>query len=211
MKGLTSATLPATTVVTNIPAPVWREGKSKMTLNRFLSKTFTLVVRFLWTWGHAYQTRPRQPGRQCEDEKMLQWRWRCLELRYQEPEMSRPQHRRQSRKMCSPTWKIDLSKHLWWFRSQTAANQNKVSTSGGRGVQWKQIKDTATLWVRCRQVEMADRLGQKLEETQEKIKIAVIRNAISYYTFLRTFTLQRAASGKVSSRKCACVQCVKWE
>lgn len=28
---------------------------------------------------------------------------------------------------------------------------------------WMQIKDTATLWERCRQVQMAERLGQKLQ------------------------------------------------
>lgn len=45
----------------------------------------------------AYQIRLPQPAQQCVGWRKLQWRWRCQELHYQEPETSHPQHKHQSR------------------------------------------------------------------------------------------------------------------
>lgn len=47
---------------------------------------------------------------------------------------------------------------------KNSMSNSKVRNSGVGAVHYMQIKDTATLWVRCRQVEMAERLGQKLQE-----------------------------------------------
>lgn len=44
-------------------------------------------------------------------------------------------------------------------------------------VQWTQIKDTATLWERRRHVEMAERLGQKLQR-ERKSKLEIILQTV---------------------------------
>lgn len=109
-KGLTSATLPATTVVTNIPAPgkANRLSHLKVFLNLFTYRCERVRVC-------AYQIRLRQPTPLCAGGKMLQWHWRCQELHYQEPEMSHPDHRQQSRKIFfSEAININTSVQKFW-------------------------------------------------------------------------------------------------
>lgn len=53
---------------------------------------------------------------------------------------------------------------------------NSGGGGGGGVVHYTQAKDTATLWVRCREVEMAERFGQKLQE--KKWNSDFIRNAV---------------------------------
>lgn len=149
VKGFTSATLPATTVVTNIPAPVEVSGGAEWGQNVGL-----LISSTRW---RTHQKGHRQRVRQCEGVKKLQWRWRCLERRCQRPEMSHPQQKQQLRKKKTFQYKKNRCRKVLDLTP-------KIRHSGGAAVHYAHIKDTATLCVRCRQVEMAERFGQKLQE-----------------------------------------------
>lgn len=153
-KGLKRDTLPATTVVTNIPAPRNKRRKLMPSFFYFLFHFFAVNL-----WACAHQTKLRQPARRCADERTLPWRWRCQELHYPKPETSHPQCRTQLKKTNS--WR----------------NLNEISWEEGT-----RKKDTATLWVRWRLEEMADRLGQKLRKKKvRKYKSSFIIKLQCYF------------------------------
>lgn len=70
--------------------------------------------------------------------------------------------------------------------------------------QWTQVKDTATLWERCRQVEMAERLGQKLQRERKwgengEQALNNCKEFTSYY--LNSLALKPASAAEVRDKR----------